>query len=241
MPELSIIIPCYNEAKNIPILIDIVKSTICHTSEVILVDNGSLDETITILPELVNQLNNPSIRTLRVDQNIGYGNGLLRGIDVSRGNYIAWTHADLQTDINDIYIGYRKILEKNVNNFFFLKGKRNNRPFLDHFLTFGMSVFSSIMLKQKLHDINAQPKMFHRDFLQLVTNPPADFSLDLYFYYLAKKNNFRIIELPVNFNKRLFGEAKGGGGASLKNRVKLIIRTINYIFELKIKIKQQNN
>ena len=52
---------------------------------------------------------------------------------------------------------------------------------------------------------------------------------------MAKQNNYKIIEEPVNFNKRLYGEAKGGGG-SIKNRIALINRTFKYILKLREKI-----
>jgi hypothetical protein len=77
--------------------------------------------------------------------------------------------------------------------------------------------------------------MFSRKFYEeyLNENAPWDFSLDLYLLYWAKKKN-TIYEIPVYFNKRMHGEAKGGG--SFKTRIKLIKRTFKYIFELRKKI-----
>jgi len=49
--------------------------------------------------------------------------------------------------------------------------------------------------------------------------------------YKAKKMNYSIIDFPVFFNKRLFGEAKGGG--SIRTKIKLSIRTFTYILESK--------
>jgi len=94
-----------------------------------------------------------------------------------------------------------------------------------------MGIMSSIMLGKKLNDINAQPKMFHRSFLKLADDAPDDFSLDLYFYYTAVKNKMKILNLPVYFKDRLYGEAKGGG-SSLWTRIKVIKRTMKYIMKL---------
>jgi dolichol-phosphate mannosyltransferase len=237
---LSIVIPCYNESQNIPLIIGQINSSslLKDKTEIIFVDNGSTDETPMMLKKALLELSSYNIRSIRIEKNIGYGNGIKEGIAVSTGEVISWTHADLQTDINDIYIGYKKITRL-VTTDFFLKGRRKRRSPLDSMLTLGMGVLSSILLRQRLTDINAQPKMFHRSFLKFVKDPPLDFSFDLYFYYTAKKERYNIIDIPVSFRKRKFGEAKGGGGSSYMTRIKIIKRTIRYIFNLRSIIYQQ--
>ncbi len=97
------------------------------------------------------------------------------------------------------------------------------------------------MLGTKLNDINAQPKMFHRAFLQLADNAPDDFSLDLYFYCMAVKNKMKILDLPVSFKDRLYGDAKGGGGSSIWTRIIVINRTLKYILQLSGQMKNINS
>ena len=239
-PKLSIVIPCYNEAENIPILIQRLSQAPAQNTEIILVDNGSTDKTPAVLAKELEQLDNPLIRSLRVERNFGYGFGIMNGVRDAKGDIIAWTHADLQTDINDVFLGYKEIRRQTNTKYNFLKGVRKNRPLIDEFFTWGMGVISSWILGQKLNDINAQPKMFHRSFLDLMHNSPNDFSLDLYVLYLAKKNGMNIIELPVYFKKRLYGVAKGGGGSSFITRLKLLKRTFAYILKLKREIKSGN-
>ncbi len=102
----------------------------------------------------------------------------------------------------------------------------------------GMQMATLFIIKKQLSDINAQPKLFSRDFYNkfLKSNAPKDFSLDLYTLYQAKSHQMSILEVPVFFHKRKFGEAKGGGG-SWKNRIRLISRTFKYIFELRNNLK----
>ena len=230
MLKLSIVIPCYNEAGNIPSLINKLESIQSKEIEVILVDNGSIDNTPIILESELNnkQLN---IKFITLEKNIGYGHGIMSGVKEASGKVIAWTHADLQTDPLDVVNAYL-IFEKNINHEkYILKGKRVGRNLFDTFFTSGMAVLSSFIMGVKLNDINAQPKMFNREFLNKMQSPPKDFSLDLYFLYLAKINEYKIIEFPVNFGNRLFGKSKGGG--TLKGKLKLIKRTLHYMIELK--------
>ena len=232
MPVLSIVIPCYNEAENIPLLIKSIDGNYKPDTEIILVDNGSTDDTPAVLLKELKAVSNASIRFVRVENNIGYGHGIMAGVHEARGEIIAWTHADLQTDVKDVYNGYDMFKRQSNQGKTFLKGSRKERPCVDHFLTWGMGKFSSLMLGKKLNDINAQPKMFHRTFLNFIDDAPNDISLDLHFYLMAIKNKMNILELPVCFKERLYGEAKGGGGATIWTRIKFVRRTLSYILRL---------
>ena len=163
----------------------------------------------------------------------GYGNDILEGLKKARYEYLCWTHADLQTDPNDVIRGL-EIIISNIGDEQFIKGKRKSRPFFDLLLTYGMQLIVFFLLKVRLNDINAQPKVFHRSFYDkfLKDRSPKDFSLDLFALYEAKTNNYEIISFPVHFKKREFGVAKGGGG-SLINRWNLVKRTFRYIYRLK--------
>jgi len=231
--KLSIVIPCYNEADNIHLLLNNICNTYKQNTEIILVDNGSTDDTADILENELKSINNDSIKFVKIEENIGYGHGIMTGIKKAKGEVISWTHADLQTDIKDVYNGLELFNLQTNQKTVFIKGVRKKRPFIDSILTLGMGIISSICLRQKLNDINAQPKMFHHSFLKSIGKPPDDFSLDLYFYYNALINEMKVLEFPVYFGKRLHGEAKGGGGSSILTRIRVIIRTLGYILELR--------
>lgn len=236
----SIIIPCYNEEDNVSILIDNICSNTYLNCEIVLVDNGSTDNTSKKIKQILSRKKNENIKLLSLKSNLGYGGGILAGLESSQGSIIAWTHADLQTDIKDVYRGFDYLKERNIKDNFFIKGKRLNRPFIDTFMSFTMGIISSIILKSKLMEINAQPKIFNKSLIVEATNPPLDFSLDLYFYYISKKLKKEIIEIPVFFMPRVHGIAKGGGGSSLKVRMRLILRTLRYIFSLARRVKLDN-
>ena len=233
--DLSIIIPCFNEADNLGLLFDILDKIEENNLELLLVDNGSTDNTNEIINNYIKNNNNKYTKLISIKKNIGYGHGILTGIKHSSGEYIAWTHADLQTDIRDVLTGFKYIQKNTDLKNVFLKGKRVNRKLNEFILTFCMSIFVFIFLGKLLIDINAQPKLFHKSFLNYITNPPNDASLDLYAYYIAKINNFVICTIPVYFKDRKHGEAKGGGGGTLQTKFNLIVRTIKYIIDIKFK------
>lgn len=145
---LEIVIPCYNEGLSIK---DLVKRCNFVSSKspinFILVDNGSLDDTWEQLKLLT--LNSENIVSLKVNSNIGYGNGILAGLKITKARYVGWMHADLQTDPADL-IQIVDWLSAEINlEYVFIKGKRKNRAWIDIFFSFGMSIFESILFRKK--------------------------------------------------------------------------------------------
>ncbi len=235
MNKLSIIIPCYNEDKNIFPLFEKIKKILENNYfiEIIIVDNGSTDDTNKNIMSS-DLYKEKKINILKIEKNIGYGHGIMSGVNIAVGQYIGWCHADLQTEPSDVLNAYMNNIEKLSNQNCIIKGLRKNRNFFDSIFTFGMSVFASFMFKKKINDINAQPKLFPRSFLNYMKDYPKDFSLDLFLLVMAKANNYKIIDHEVIMKKRLFGEAKGGG--TLKGKIRLIKRTLIYIIKLKGKL-----
>ena len=98
-----------------------------------------------------------------------------------------------------------------------------------------MSIVTSVLFKFNLSDINAQPKIFSREFIKYLDDYPKDFSLDLYLLIIAKNNKYKIVDYPIVIRKRLAGIAKGGG--TLRGKLILIVRTFKYLFAIKQRLK----
>ena len=243
--NLSLVIPCFNEPENIPLLIDQLKGIVTSLPfelEVIIVDGCSDDSTPQILEAEFKNLNPKNFKLILQTERKGYGYDIVAGLKTAKHNIFAWTHSDMQTDINDVVSGfnlYQSLLEQDKFAKILVKGRRIGRPLLDAILTYGMQFITLLALKKNLNEINAQPKIFSKEFFEsaLKNNAPDDFSLDLFMLTQAKKNQYSFHSFPVRFNRRQLGEAKGGGG-SLKNRWNLINRTFQYILKLR---KENNN
>lgn len=232
-PELSLVIPCYNEARNLSMLVDRCRDTMLDDRiEIILVDNGSTDDTQAVLDSL--SVGSGNIRSVRVERNQGYGHGILSGLRAARADILAWTHADMQTDPADALKGLALFKEARDPKKLFVKGRRYGRPLGDRIFTAGMSLFESILFAAPFSDINAQPTMFHRTFFKAWDDPPKDFSLDLYAYYMAHARRLQIRRFPVAFSERVLGRSHWNVG--WRSRMKFIRRTVSYSLELRRRV-----
>lgn len=228
--KLSIVVPCYNEADNIPLILERFDEVIkTDEVEVILVNNGSTDNSAVVLDELLP--NYSFARTVFVPVNQGYGYGILQGLNAAEGDYIGWTHADMQTDPADV-LKALDIINNSKDKNIYVKGNRKGRPAFDQFFTWGMGIFETIYFKTHMDDINAQPNVFPKGFYEGWDNPPYDFSLDLFAVYTAKKAGLLIVRFPVLFPERIHGESKWNN-EGLKSKWKFIKRTIQFSKELK--------
>ena len=235
--KLSIIVPCYNESRNIPLLLERFNSVVMRDDiEVIIVNNGSQDNTDEVLAELMPRFS--FARAVKIEENKGYGHGILTGLKEARGQYLGWTHADLQTDPGDCLKALDIIEREDSPKDIYIKGNRKARPLADVIFTIGMGIFESIYLGTILWDINAQPNIFHREFFMKWKNPPSDFSLDLYALYTAKKTNKQIVRFPVLFLKRKFGTSSWN--ADMLSKIKFIKRTLAYSLVLRKELKKWN-
>ena len=225
----SIVIPCYNEEKNIPILLKRCWENLKDFDlEVIFVNNGSSDNSKTILNMIIADY--PKFKFINIDKNYGYGYGILKGLSICKGDIVGWTHADLETDPLDLLTAFSFFL-KNKNNYY-LKGTRKGRL---SFLTISMSIIASIFLFKFFNDINAQPTLFPKRLLNKFNNPPKNFNLDLYSYYLAKKNKYKIQRIKVKFGNRIYGISSWKNNTI--SRYKVILNSLIYILILSIKRK----
>lgn len=240
--KLSIVVPCYNEEKNIPHILERFAIALkpIKDAELILVNNGSTDNSAAVFAEHLTRPSYAFVRVVTVKNNVGYGHGIMTGVRAAKGEVLSWTHADLQTDPVDVIAAYEKFQDLNKeSNKVLIKGRRIKRRFGEWAFTLGMSTIATATLLKPLFDVNAQPKLFHRSFLRHLKNAPEDFSLDLYLLYLAKHKGYELHTVPVRFGKRLHGESKWA--FSLKSRWKTVLRTIKYIFALRKSIHGNNS
>ena len=142
----TIIIPCYNEAKNLEKLftkINILKKKINFST--IIINNGSKDNSKIILNKLQSKNKLKNTKIIQIKNNIGFGNAIKKGILNCKTSILCYTHADLQSDINDIYRAY--IIFSRIKQNFFIKGNRVNRNFKEKIFTLFMGLINTFFLE----------------------------------------------------------------------------------------------
>ena len=164
MTEFELVIPAYNEG---PTLAELIRRTVeaatssgysPDTFQLILVNNGSSDETQQILEELSAGELGQWFRFLTVSPNRGYGNGLWQGLKTARGRYVGWSHADLQCDPKDAFVA-ANVLQQHHATKLIIKGARSGRNKRDIFVSRVFELLARLILGLSVCEINAQPKV----------------------------------------------------------------------------------
>jgi len=233
--KYSIVIPCYNEEDNVEKLINLLSSkSDLYDIEWIIVENGSKDNTRNLLNKICEDKKN--FKLVYIDENQGYGYGITKGLENSNGDYVGWLHADMQVS-PDSMIEVIKLNEISKNKKVFYKGSRKNRKFIEHFFTFFMGVYATLVFQKRLYDIGAIPVLFDRELIKKLGKIPYDFTIETYVYYIAKKENYEIVRFPVYMNERESGLSSWNRG--LISRIKLSWQLMKGL--LKIRLNKKTN
>tara|TARA_X000001036_G_scaffold435307_1_gene476308 strand:+ start:459 stop:1175 length:717 start_codon:yes stop_codon:yes gene_type:complete len=230
--KVEIFIPCYNEERNIALLVSSWSKAINLTENynifITFIDNGSEDLTNKELDKYVELSSCKEINKITKKTNKGYGSGIMFGVEKSDADLIGWAHADLQFEPKEIIEKLNEIFQKqNISKKILIIGERTNRSIVDVFFTKGMSIFVWLFTRTYLHDINSQPKIFSKTLLKNLHVTPDDFNLDLDICLKAMKLNYKIFRVKLSFKDRVFESAKGGG--TLYGKVKLSLSVFKYL------------
>lgn len=229
--QLTIVIPCFNEAGNLEQLVKDLEVEIKENRfKVVLVDNGSTDKTQEVLARSLSNCDkkiSPLISVLHLLDNQNYGGGIKAGILDCETEYIGWFHADLQFHASEI----SKLMASLKSNATLIKGTRKSRGKAERLFTGGMSFISSFLFQRICRDINGQPTIFRRDFLYKYNDAPNDFSLDAYFYLKAVQEREGIVRYPVKMIPRINGASSWNVG--FKSQLKFSLKMIKALFRIR--------
>jgi glycosyltransferase involved in cell wall biosynthesis len=201
--NFSLIIACYNESKNIPHLFNEIQHLQkTNNFEVIIVNNGSFDNTTNKINE--NLFKIKSYKIVNIKKNIGFGNGIKQGLLKCTSTYVCYTHGDLQIKLSACIVAYNIFKESDQE--IYVKSRRVNRKVVDYIFTFLMSLYNSFLFKEVLEDIHSQPNFFRKPSKNIIFSAPNDMLIDLYFFVFFKKKKIIFKRFDVYFKKRKFGE-----------------------------------
>jgi glycosyltransferase involved in cell wall biosynthesis len=201
--EISVVVPVYNEAENLRILIPKlleVLEDLGKAYEVIIVDDGSSDGSGTVIRGMATRY--LSVRILKFKANRGLSAALIAGIRKARGDILVTLDSDLQNDPTDI----PKLLQK-LDHYDMATGWRQKRddPWLKRISSRIGNAVRNRLSGENIQDSACTLRAFKRECMDgiWVFN-----GMHRFLSTLVKMKGYRIIEVPVSHHPRKFGKSK---------------------------------
>ncbi len=223
-PQVSIVIPFFNEEGNVEEMHRRVKAVMEQTGrtyELIYVDDGSRDRTYELLKEIYDQ--DPLVRVIKLRRNFGQTAGLQAGFDHARGEVIVSMDGDLQHAPEEI----PQFLAKIDEGFDIVSGWRVDRKDNALMRKFPSRVANRLMGKLvnvKIHDFGTTFKAYRREVVQSIR---LFGELHRFIPALISREGFKITEIPISNINRLKG--KSNYGLSRVKRVFFDLLTVKFM------------
>ena len=205
-PEISIIIPLYNEEESLIELyqkLTPVLKTLNKTYEIIFIDDGSTDNSFEVLQGLYQQSSTVKIYQFR--KNYGKSAALAFGFSKANGNVVITMDADLQDDPEEI----PSLINKLNQGYDLVSGWKKKRydPFIKKYSSRLYNKVTAIVSGLKIHDFNCGLKAYRREVVQSFR---IYGQLHRYIPMLAHWQGFRVSEIEVRHQPRKYGKTKFG-------------------------------
>ena len=228
--DVSIVVPLYNEAENIPNLHDRVSSALTghsFTWELILVDDGSGDGSCQILRDIAAR--DHRVKVIRFRRNFGQTAAMAAGFDAATGDVVIPMDGDLQNDPLDI----PALLSKIHEGYDVVSGWRKDRQ--DTFINRKLpSIIANGIISRMtgvhLHDYGCTLKAYRREVLDGIN---LYGELHRFVPALASQVGAKVTEIPVRHHPRMFGSSKYGISRTV--RVVLDLMTVMFLLQYSTK------
>jgi dolichol-phosphate mannosyltransferase len=213
IPDVSVVVPVYNEVESLPHLIEAIATTLIETNlnyEIICVDDGSKDGSAELLKSLAQTRKN--LKAVLLRRNYGQTPAMSAGFNYARGKVIITMDGDLQNDPADI----PRLLAKLEEGYDLVSGWREKRQ--DAALTRLLpSKIANWLIGRvtgvELHDYGCSLKAYRSE---LVADMNLYGELHRFLPALAFIEGARITELPVGHHARRYGRSKYGLGRTFR-------------------------
>ena len=223
-PEVSVVIPLFNEVENVRPLYSELKSTMKKMGrswEVVFVDDGSTDGTDEVLREV--HLHEEGVCVVKLRRNFGQTAAMTAGFNHARGEIIVCLDGDLQNDPRDI----ARLVNKLADGFDVVSGWRANRQDGFWMRTLPSRIANWLISRTTgthLHDYGCTLKAYRADMIRELR---LYGEMHRFIPALMGGNGARITEIPVNHHPRCHGESKYGISRTV--RVVLDLLTVKFL------------
>jgi glycosyltransferase involved in cell wall biosynthesis len=207
-PLVSVLVPAYNEARFIEGVLRRVAELPLRT-EIVVVDDGSTDDTPQILERLAAEL--PSLRVER-KANGGKGSAIRRAIALSQGDFVVVQDADLEYDPVDIPTLLKPLLDGRADVVYGtrLRGGQPQRAHLfwhyagNRFL----SLLTNLLFNTTISDMEVGYKAFRGDLVRAIPLVSDDFQFEPEITAKVLRRGARLYEVPISYYGRTYEEGK---------------------------------
>jgi len=202
-PSVSIVIPCYNEAKGVARSLDEIFETLNEKNdfEIITINDGSTDKTLGLLEEYA--LHRPQVHIINNKLNLGYGASLKKGIKQAKGEIILITDADCTYPASEIPL----LLEK-LDAVDMAVGARTGNnvqiPLVRRPAKWALLKYARWMARADIKDLNSGLRAFRKkDALRFFPLLPDGFSFTSTITLAMHVNGMQVSYHPIDYNKRI--------------------------------------
>ena len=206
-PELSLVLPCYNEAKTLHLTVTRLVRAFKESNvnyELVLVDNGSSDHTRQVIEQLIQE--GCPVRLVIVEVNEGYGNGVLHGLGACQGRLAGFMVADGQVSEEDVVSLCELAVHAHTPKIFKIHRRFRMDGFSRKVVTLCYNSFVYLLFGDLgSSDINANPKILFREDLDRIQLKSKDWFIDAELMIKAKQTGLKVFELNAMAQMRLEG------------------------------------
>ncbi|OGH10385.1 MAG: hypothetical protein A2857_05180 [Candidatus Levybacteria bacterium RIFCSPHIGHO2_01_FULL_36_15] len=204
MIELSLILPVHNEEDIIEQVLDDIEKKINNLKirhEIILVENGSSDKT----PQIIKSLSKSRKYVVPAVSLKGYGNAVIKGLQLSKGKYVCYMPSDGQVDMEIFPVLWEEAISGKFNLVKVKRGKRES--WLRDFTSWSFSLIMKIVFGTLWIDTNGSPRIFKREYLEKMNLQSGDSFIDGEFLIKMSKLGWSIEEISMKNLDRAGGSS----------------------------------